>query len=476
MKITRREALGGMAISALAAGCAPMRLVLSGPKPVVPLPELDRSPEAVALSRFGFGARPGDLEEVAKQGLDAWFESQLAAPEEDPPELMMSLRRLDIMHLSAWELRDYPVDHIVGQMQRATIQRAAHSPWQLRERMVDFWSNHFSVFARKGLTAYRKATDDRDVIRKNALGSFPAMVRGSAKSTAMLLYLDQQASNYAYPNENYARELLELHTLGVNSGYTQKDVMEVARCLTGWTEERGFLKRRGTFKFDPALHDDGAKIVLGHRIAPGGGVEDGEQVLDLVSTHPWTAAHISRKLARFFLGDAGVRLEPELAQVFLETDGDIASMLRTIYQSKVWVGGPPLLKRPFDFAISALRAFDGETDGGEPMRNRLAAMSQPLFEWPMPDGYPDGTEAWTGSMLQRWNFAIAFCRGDLTGTKANLKDLRRRYGGSNEAFLAAAFQAPPTAERLASLRDVVRGRTAAEAAALTICSPEFQWR
>jgi uncharacterized protein (DUF1800 family) len=365
------------------------------------------------------------------------------------------------------ELRDWPEDAILRQLQQAAILRAVYSPNQLRERLVDFWSNHFNIYGRKGWAAYRKADDERRVIRAHALGSFPAMLRASAKSAAMIAYLDNQLNHKAAPNENYARELMELHALGVDAGYSQRDVQEVARCLTGWGIERSFLSgafkgRPSTFgmlRFDPDLHDDGEKIVLGKRIPAGGGPQDLDRVLDILVGHPASAKFISTKLCRYFLGEDLGRVQPVVEKAFSTTGGDIKAAVSAIVESRQILDGPPLIKRPFDYIVSAIRAFGFDTDGGANVQQHLEAMGQPLYQWPMPDGYPDQTEAWKGSLLARWNFALALAHGQVKGCQmpqAAVLNLGRRAGA------LVGSDAP--------------SQTVQESIALALCSPEFQWR
>jgi uncharacterized protein (DUF1800 family) len=412
--------------------------------------------------------------EIAGSGREQWFESQLAVePDQEELDVMLRLRRFEIFHLTAYELRDWPQHEIIEQLQAAAIIRAVDSPWQLRERMVDFWTNHFNIFARKGLAAYRKPQDDRDVIRAHALGSFPEMLMASAKSTAMLLYLDQQASSFVQPNENYAREVLELHSLGVDAGYTQKDVMEAARCFTGWTEEREFLRGRGQFKFREDLHSQGEKIVLGHRIPAGGGVSDGEKVIEIVAHHPATARHIARKLCRFFLGRDDEEAFAPVAQAYTATKGDISAMLRVVFaQSEKGIVAPSV-KRPFDFCISALRAVGAETNGLNPIQKHLETMGQPLYQWPMPDGYPVDAIAWTGSLLSRWNFIHDLAEGKIIGTRMS----RDRFDGMTPEAIAGSLlgvvEGSETAKRLAARlpkNDPLRQ------GGFCLASPEFQWR
>ncbi len=478
MKVSRRQALGllaGAGVGVTAAGCSRALNAFESPKPGFSALLPEDEPDRALLTKFGFGPRPGDIEKIKGQGRSAWFEEQLAAPEDDDWQLMLKLRRLDIFHFTAYELRDLPEERVISQLQSAAVMRATDSKWQLRERMVDFWTNHFNIFARKGLAAYRKPQDERQVVRAHVFGKFPEMLLASAKSTAMLLYLDQQASNFSQPNENYARELLELHSLGVDGGYTQQDVMEAARCFTGWTEERQFLRGRGQFKFRDDLHDQGEKTVLGHKIAAGGDKSDGYKVVEIVANHPSTARHVSRKMARFFLGAEDPEVIGRMAVRYQETGGDIKELLRVLYEAFEGGRSEASLKRPFDFAVSTIRSLDGDTDGGEAFQQHLRAMGQPLYQWPMPDGYPDQTEAWTGSLLARWNFASALVTGQIRGTQVNLKDFERRAPENLTAAVLQLSEEGDAAKRIAQILPD-SGLDLADQVALCLSAPEFQWR
>ncbi len=472
MKLTRRQALAAAAGAGVAgAGCARLeRLALAPRGSLAPLKET-RTRDAAFLAKFGFGARPGEL--AAGPDRTAWLTEQLQAPVAEEGLLALKLSRMEIHQFSAFELRDMPVDRLHQQLHQAVLLRAIHSPWQLRERMVDFWTNHFNINARKGLGAHRKPRDEKEVIRAHALGSFPEMLMASAKSTAMLLFLDQQNSTAAQPNENYARELFELHSLGVDGGYSQEDVMEAARCFTGWSEERGFLRSRGSFKFVEALHDNGSKKVLGEEIPGGLGVEAGERVVRLAAKHPSTARHIARKLTKFLLGTEDEAAWRPVEKAYLETEGNISAMVRAVAEGFEAGLDQPSLKRPLDFVVSAVRALDGSSDGGAALQAPLRQMGQPLYEWPMPDGYPDGAEAWTGSLLARWNFCDRLTRGAIQGTMVDIDAFEKRCEGRMETVILGA---PVGAEAAQPILEAVQGLGPAERAALTLASPEFQWR
>lgn len=474
MKVTRREAFLALGGATLLTGCT--QIAGQGRNlSRQPLPLIQKSDDqAVALlNRFGFGPSPESLLAVRDQGSDLWFQNQLAPTEEEPAHLGYLLGRLDINHFAPYDLRDWKEEAIVQQLQQAALLRAVYSPWQIRERMVDFWTNHFNIFAKKGLAAYRKPMDEREVVRKHALGNFRDMLRASARSSAMLVYLDQQNSTAAEPNENYARELLELHTLGVHGGYTQKDVMEVARCFTGWTEERRFLQKKGAFRFRPEIHDQGEKTVLGQTIPAGGGESDGLKVIEIVASHPSTARFLAQKLCRYFLGEEGDHHIPSVAKAYTKGQGDIPTILKAVHQAFL-SDQKAIVKRPFDFVASALRATDATTDGGAPVLEHLAAMGQPLYLWPMPDGYPVDTSSWTGSLLARWNFALALTENRIGGTNIDLARLTENLSQNPvpQAMFAESDDAAPVQRVAAAGKHLNPARQAA----LALSSPEFQWK
>jgi uncharacterized protein (DUF1800 family) len=375
-----------------------------------------------------------------------------------------------------------PAQFLTGELQMSRILRAVYSERQLQEVMVDFWTNHFNVYAAKGADRWLLPAYDRDTIRPHTLGKFYDLLLADAQSPAMLFYLDnvQSVSPNAQPqqqrpgagrgplaglrlpndpqqqrppaprrgiNENYARELMELHTLGVDGGYSQKDVQEVARCFTGWTiiAPRGAgaaaqammngpmaemaRNRPGTFIFRPGVHDNGEKMVLGHKIPAGGGVKDGLMVLDILAHHPATGKFIATKLVRRFIADEPPpALVDRVAQAFLKTDGDIREMLRTIFHSPEFNSQDAYrakVKRPFELAISAVRTIGGDTNGGPQFHQWIQRMGQPLYGFQTPNGYSDVAENWvnTGALLERMNFALALVSNRIPGTRVDLSKL-----------------------------------------------------
>lgn len=499
MSLSRRELFGVAAAAGVAsAGCGRIARRFAGTPPSdVQLPQGDVRPIARFLNRCAFGPAPGDPAKVASMGISAYVDEQLLAKAPEDLELQVRLGRLDALNLDAMELSDLPEEAVVRQLQQAALLRAVYGKNQLLERMVDLWTNHFNIYSRKHYGAYYMAVDQLKVVREHSLGKFPDLVRASAHSPAMLNYLDNQVNRRGVPNENYARELMELHTLGVHGGYTQQDVREVARCLTGWTIETRFLRPKGRFRFDPDLHDNsGPKRVLGTTIPtvadPAAEVEwkgrripagqiAGERVLDLVSTHPATAHFIATKLCRYFLGGEKREWVDRIAGIYEQTGGEIRSMLRPILASEELLVSPPIAKRPFDYVASGLRGLGAETDAGPAVLKHLDQMGQGLYEWPMPDGYPDKVSAWTGSLLARWNFAFEVVSQRLPGTLIDWDG----YGGDSdpsdraiERFLASHRK--PNRGLYQRLNEHVKGldREASlrETAALCLASPEFQWR
>lgn len=472
--LTRREALQALGVGAAGVGmigCAPIaaRVRKRAERTAFALPEGPTEPGVKLFGRAGFGHRPGDLADYARDGHATTVERLLIADAPEDPALTMQIMRREVFRVDAMELRDLPEHEVLRQLQQAALLRAVYGANPLQERMSDFWTNHFAIYGRKGWASYRKGADETKVVRDNALGKFPAMLRASAKSPAMLGFLDAEVNRKGSPNENYARELLELHTLGVNGGYSQRDIQEIARCFTGWTLEDRFLRRRGTFLFDPDRHDDGEKQVLGERIPAGGGLRDGERVLEIVASHPATAAYLAQKLATQFLGERSPTVEEKVAAAYRESDGDIRAMLRVILLSEEFLASPPILKRPLDLIASSLRALDATTDGNDPLLRQLAAMGQPLYEWPMPDGYPTDTQSWAGAMLPRWNYAFALGAGQIPGTSAELKDM------DVETLFGAVLGHRPGAKDKELIQSM-RGAKPEEAVALAIASPEFQWK
>ena len=437
----------------------------------------DVDPTFHLLSRAAHGPWPGELERARAMGADAWIEEQLAPDGIDDRACELRARRWESADLDpgdAWEMKR-PV--LRGDLTRATLLRAVYSRRQLRERMVGFWTDQFNVDASKGDVLYFVPELQR-ALRAHALGKLRDLVRAALSSGAMLLYLDGASSGTAAPNENHARELLELHTLGVHGGYAQGDVREVARALTGWrVKTDGF--GRGRVRFDAGEHDDGPKRVLGVALPAGLGAGDVERVLDVVCDHPSTAAHVAEKLTRAFVSDeppAG--LASRAARVLVDTGGDIAAAVRVILRSdELRASAGQKLKRPLDYVASALRGLGADTHAPDALLETLGRMGQSPFAWPTPDGYPDRADAWTGTLLWRWNFAFALTAGEL-GARVPIAELARAIGSHAPSrwFAHLVGRLPSETERRALDAHVAaRGiGDGAELVALVLASPAFQ--
>ena len=442
---------------------------------------------------------------------------------------------------------------VIGELSQQRILRAAYSERQLEEVMVDFWMNHFNVFVGKGQVRLYLTEYERDAIRPRVLGKFRDLLGATAGSPAMLFYLDNWQSaaapdaptsaqadhmgaqprrrplmrdpnairrpgqsprpfpapeaadsaaanaNGAQPalmrrrglNENYARELMELHTLGVDGGYTQKDVQEVARAFTGWTIAAPRLG--GTYRFEPRLHDDGEKVVLGHRIKAGGGRKDGEEVLDLLARHPSTARFISTKLARRFVADdPPSALVARAADRFKATDGDIREVVRVIVTSPEFLASQRAkTKNPFEFVVSAVRVTGLDVTNALPLVQSLRDLGMPIYGAQPPTGYSDKAEAWvnSGALLNRMNFAVALTSGQMRApfdvAQGALSASRGALRGGSIPYrttspddvrqeLFASALGNDVSESTSAT--VAKASTAAQTVALTLGSPEFQKR
>ena len=456
------------------------------------------------LSRISFGPTRFEVERVSRLGIRAYLDTQLSPETIADGFVEEKIAALKSMRLSARELLElYPQPkqavnqtmlppmemagprQVILELQLARLLRAVYSQRQLYEVMVDFWSNHFNIFAAKGADRWLSTPYDRDTIRPNALGKFRDLLLATAQSPAMLFYLDNWLS--ASPdsagqrfapnnrrrgiNENYARELMELHSLGVDGGYTQKDVQEVARCFTGWTirQPRG----EGGFYFEPRIHDGGEKIVLGTRIAAGGGVEDGLKVIDLLARHPSTAQFIATKLARRLVADDPPKsLVGKAAAAFRQSDGDIPTMLRAIVESEEFFSPTAYrskIKKPLEYVASALRITGAETQITHQLLRYLGRVGEPLFLAQPPTGYPDSAASWISAdmLLTRMNFAA-----DLIGNRLPGSRVAKENAGNVEQL--AQLIAPESLS--ASTRAALNETSGADAVALLLAAPEFQRR
>jgi uncharacterized protein (DUF1800 family) len=498
--------------------------------------ELTETQRAIhVLNRLGFGPRPGDVERVRQTGIDRFIEAQLYPERIDDsamdirlgafpslrmkpadiieryPDQQQIIRTLGIdpkrsdqatvrQQVQAYmrEKGLHPPQNVMQELMAQRILRAVFSERQLQEVLTDFWYNHFNVFAGKTDDRFLTTEYEMRAIRPHVLGKFKDLLMATAKSSAMMVYLDNESSvapstqpkgnNQRAPgiNENYARELMELHTMGVDGGYTQRDIGEVARAFTGWSvaneqqqknaaqtmntmigQAAGIAQgpmgaaqvlanrvanqrnqqipsnaRRGDFVFRPVTHDSGEKTILGKKLKGGRGIEDGEQVIDILVHHPSTAKFIATKLVRRFVNDTPpAALVNRVAATFTRTDGDIREMLRVIFTSDEFYAPENFqakAKSPLELTASALRAMRGVTDGGQPIVQALERMGQPIYRYQAPTGFPDRTDFWmtNGLVLERINFAIALTANQIPGTQVNLQ-------GFSDAKAAALYIGSP---------------------------------
>ena len=446
-----------------------------------------------ALNRAGYGPRPGDAAHAAGIGLAGWLEQQLQPNSIDDPAADLFVRNLNFYQRDVTDLLAQDYTDQTRELEMATIGRAIYSKRQLAEAMVEFWSDHFNIYlGKKEHMVSLKIVDDRDVIRPHALGKFRDLLFASAHSPAMMLYLDNLVNFKGAPNENYARELMELHTLSVHGLYTQTDIQELARALTGW---RVYLNGRldGQFMFDADQHDFGAKTILGRMFPAGRGEEEVLKVLEILVTHPATAKFIATKLARRFVADdPPAPLVEDVAQIYLATGGDIQAMLKTIFLSQEFASAPPRLKRPYAYMISALRALHADVGlrGYRQLTDHwLHQMGQALYHWPPPDGYPDTSRKWAAGLLPRWNFGLALATDQIEGVRVPFERLMEAGGvsdaaGAVEFFGGLLFSRPLSGPERALFGAYVGGgkltdggvqQRLKEAIGLMIASPAFQW-
>jgi len=529
----------------------------------LPIRELNEE-EAIlhALNRLGFGPRPGQVEQIEKTGLENWIQAQLHPENISDPVVDARLAQFPALKLSAAGLLDqYPPqdvaakrlgmkieeyqkhlqdlakrpgginsqpfkdpNEIVNELMQSRMIRAVYSERQLAEQLSDFWFNHFNVFIYKDVDRWYLIPYERDAIRPHVLGKFRDLLEATAKSPAMLFYLDNSSSAAPHAfdrlklhpvrarpgeklpplgprrglNENYGRELMELHTLGVDGGYKQEDVIEVARAFTGWTIESP--RENPVFYFDERIHDADPKRVLGKNIK-GGGIKDGEQVLDLLAKNQNTARHISLQLAEHFVSDdPPPALVARMAKTFQKSKGDIRAVMTTmIYSPEFWSRAAfrAKVKTPFELVVSTARALGADVDQPLQLAQWVSRIGEPLYQCLTPNGYSDKAAAWvsTGALLNRVNFAVALTSNKVRGAQVDINSLVGTDFGTNpqlaldrieSEFLAgqvsdstrATLEKEMTEPRIlgAKLDDPVTQVNVSLITGLVLGSPEFQKR
>lgn len=445
------------------------------------------------INRLTYGWTQAEQARADQLGYHGYLEYQLNHTAIDDSALTQRLNPYLYLRLTPAQLISISMpSYIIHQVVESTFLRAVHSARQLYQKLVEFWADHFHISITNELNAWLRYVDVRDVIMPHALGKFPDMLNASARSVPMLLYLNNQENAWWSINENYGRELLELHTLGVDGGYTQQDVMEVARCFTGW----GAVGTEGapnpnwlTFAYYPHKHDNGPKTVLGFDIPAGGGMNDGQIVLDILANHASTAQFVSKKLCRrFYDYDPPVSLVNSVAQTYTATGGDIKAMVRTLFNSVDPQTAPLKLKRPFNLFTSAFRATgadivdfpNGQTSF---LRSLMADCGHQPFHWGPPDGFPESLDFWANLLTPRWAFASNLGTVGMSQVNFNVS-----------SFMSGAFTAGAMVDRIESrvfpfglsatdkalLRDYLAVDPGSvslqrETVGLSLASPSFQW-
>ncbi|HXO43930.1 MAG TPA: DUF1800 domain-containing protein [Candidatus Cybelea sp.] len=543
-----------------------------------------------ALNRLAYGPRPGDVERVRQMGLEKWIDQQLHPESIDDSALDTRLKNYPTLDMSARKLlAEYPPpnqaakqagetkdeykqeimekrraamaqlnatgddnadkaqeqlakiqgpNRMIAELSMAKLDRAVYSQRQLEAVMEDFWFNHFNVFANKGADRWLLTGYVRDTIRPHTMGKFEDLLTATAKSPAMLFFLDnwQSVDPVAFKehqqeiamrraryqgafggglsptspggarpqqqdrglNENYGREVMELHTVGVDTGYTQQDVIEMARCLTGWTVREP--RRDPDFVFRPEFHAEGKKVVMGHTFNDGG-EKDGENALKMLAADPHTARFISTELARHFVSDAPPpALVNRMTKEYESSGGDIRSVMKAmIYSPEFWSKQTyrAKVKTPFELVSSTARALNADVTLSLPLTQWVGRMGEPLFLCQPPTGYSDKSETWvnTGALLNRLNFALAFANGRLAGTSVDLgtmfgdnasKDPEAALARAVDLFLGGQID-PATRQTLegqlsdpqvlqAKLDDPVKQVNEGLLSGLVLGTPEFQRR
>ncbi len=446
-------------------------------------PESWRDPQLRLLRRATMGLHVADVLEVRRQGYQQWLNEQVNFTRIDDSAVEAAVAaKFPLLAQAPIALAAANVTTLRNQLQDATIYRAAFSQRQLYERMVEFWSDHFNISIDK--VGYLKAIDDREVIRKHAMGKFSDLLKASAHSPAMLAYLDQNLSRNGSPNQNYVRELMELHTLGVDGGYTQTDVEQLARVFTGWT-----FSGAGQFYFNATRHDFGAKTVLGVQIPAtsstigAAGINEGEMILDVLINHPSTGRFLATKMLKWLLTPEPTETQINaIAGAYRATGGDIKRMVRAILNQGWVTTAPAKIKRPFHLVASGLRATNASVNSASGMSSQVRVLGQPLFQYETPDGYPDLVEYWVGNVTPRWAFGTTLANSNSAAN--TLVDVAPYLAGTPDAAIDkiqtdffGGELALATRERLLTYLQggTFNATRVRETIALALSSYEFQW-
>lgn len=365
----------------------------------------------ILLNRITYGPTAADVAEISSIGYMAYLERQLNYPAIDDSAMNARLAAYPSLLMTPATLSGFVEESARDELITATILRAIYSRRQLFEKVVEFWNDHFHTSAFTGNTARFKVIADRDAIRANAMGRFKDLLLATAKSPVMLRFLDNERSRASAPNENYAREVMELHTLGVSGGYTQNDVQNMARALTGWTIGTSGASANA-FQFRPEFHDNGPKRIMTLNLPANGGIADGESAINFLAAHPTTARFIAGKLVAYFVSeDRPTSLVDQATTTFRLTNGDIKATLRTILSDSSMRLATAKVKRPFQLFVDVARRSGATAANPNVFFSYIRAMGQWPFAWSTPDGYPQQSSYWAAGLLPRWNILTMLACG-----------------------------------------------------------------
>lgn len=438
------------------------------------------------MHRANYGFTPTDVASAERLGWSSYLESQLNHESLADPAMESMLAVFPTLQMDSKSIYSTFQETVSKELVGAKILRSVFSRRQLFERMVELWTDHFNINIQKGECQWLKTIDDRDVIRPHALGNFHDLLVATAKSPAMLTYLDNRTNSKHGPNENYARELLEIHTLGDASAFTQQDVKEVARCFTGWSVVGDpNSPDRGKFLYQSVWHDNGPKRVLGVDIPAGGGMQDGLAVLQILANHPATANAIAAKIGTFFYGPLPPRtFIRAISTAYSFSNGDIRQMLRVALSESWLPRANPMLKRPLQLFAGMLRAFQPKITSTSKVYAYLNNAGHLPFHWTAPDGFPNTFAYWSGHLTPRWDFGMALAANRIDGIDIPFSLLikqnptfsnvllhinQRLFCGSMSAQLAENLQF------FAGSQGVLTHRVVRDLFGLAASSPEYQF-
>ena len=468
--------------------------------------ELGRKTALHALNRLGFGPRPGDVEAILDRGIESYINEQLDPKPDADLETRLAPFNNTLKLTTTQVLVTYAdsgnqgasIQAYLDNLYNAKLVRSVHAKNQLQEALADFWFNHFNVNINDNFVRYSIQSYERDAIRPNAMGKFETLLKATAEHPAMLYYLDNYLSQAGRTvngvlinglNENYGREILELHTVGVDAGYTQTDVYEAARAFTGWGIDN--LGRGGNFLYTPGRHDTASKSVFGLQLSAGGGKDDGDRLIKYLATHPKTARFISTKLAQRFAADnPPASLVDRMAEAWIASEGDLKEVMKAmIGSSEFWaeafsVTGKP--KTPFEYAVSSIRAIGGEVGSAtRGVVGYLSQMGQPLYQCIPPTGYTNRGDEWLNpsSQIYRMNFALDLAQGLINGVAVSVRNFAVGADLTNPQSVAkSANSAVYGGTLLQSTLDaaarvdtrIISPSSAARVSALLLASPDTQ--